>query len=300
MKKGILKAAFITRKIIDENNIEVLIGCGALVGPLGVFSTILKKSKLIYWSHSSFKATTSNKFRVISEHFTAPFADIVVSLTKVDEENYKQKTLARKVTQIYNPIDKQLENINTKYNVNSKKIISVGRLTKQKNFEMLVDVAKIVLEKHKDYSWHIFGIGEDEGKIENKIKKYNLGERLILMGRSENLYDLYKDYSMMVMTSRYEGFPMTLLEGMACKLPLISFDIQTGPNEIIKEGINGFLIKPFEIEDMGKKICVLIEDKEKMEAFSIYNSNFIHEFNLRSIMAKWISLIEEVTTESIN
>lgn len=295
MKKGILKAALKTRKIIDQYDIDVVICCGQLVGPLGVLSTIFKKTKLLYWSHSSFKATTSNKFRVFNEHFSAVFSNLVISLTKVDELNYKKETLARKVVQIYNPIDKQLENINTTYNAKSKKIISVGRLTHQKNFESLVDVAKIVLEKHTDYSWHIFGSGEDKEKIESKIKKYNLEERLCLMGQCNNLYDIYNEYSMMVMTSLYEGFPMTLLEGMAFKLPLVSFDIPTGPNEIIREDINGFLIKPFEIEDMANKISVLIVDANKRQTFSRNNSNFIDEFNISSITAKWISLLEKVT-----
>jgi len=83
MKKGIVKAALKSRKIINKHDIDLVISCGHLVGPLGVLSTIFKKTKLIYWSHSSFKATTSNKFRVFNEHFTAPFSNILISLTKV-------------------------------------------------------------------------------------------------------------------------------------------------------------------------------------------------------------------------
>jgi len=294
MKKGIVKAALKSRKIINKHDIDLVISCGHLVGPLGVLSTIFKKTKLIYWSHSSFKATTSNKFRVFNEHFTAPFSNILISLTKVDEINYKKKTLARRVVQIYNPIDERLEKINTNYNYNSKKIISVGRLTAQKNFVLLVDVAKIVLEKHTDFSWHIFGSGEDEEKIKNKIKKHNLEGRLYLKGQCNNLYDIYNDYSMMVMTSLYEGFPMTLLEGIAFKLPLVSFDIPTGPNEIINQGINGYLVEPFDIEDMAKKISILIKDENQRQTFSASNSNYINEFNLKSIATKWTSLLEGI------
>lgn len=294
MKKGIFKATIKNRKIIDENKIDVVIACGALVGPLGVLSTIIKKTKLIYWSHSSFKATTSNKFRIINEHLTALFSNTLISLTKVDEKNYRKETLARKIVQIYNPIDKNLENISSPYNSRSKKIISVGRLTTQKNFGLLVDVAKIVLEKHKDFSWHIFGSGEDKEKIETKIKNLNLEGRLILKGQCNNLYDIYNEYSMMVMTSIYEGFPMTLLEGMAFKLPLVSFDVPTGPNEIIYDGINGFLIKPFDIKDMAVKINILIEDENKKQLFSACNSNYIEQFNMKSITTKWISLLEEL------
>ena len=295
MKKGMVKAVLKSRKIINEHDIDLVISCGHLVGPLGVLSTILNKAKLIYWSHSSFKSTTSNKYRIINEHFTALFSNTLVSLTKVDETNYRKGTLARRVVQIYNPIDKKLETINSKYNSSSKKIISVGRLTAQKNFETLVEVAEIVLNKHKDVIRHIFGSGEDKEKIENKIKKYNLEGRLILMGQCNNLYNIYNDYSMMVMTSLYEGFPMTLLEGMAFNLPLVSFDIPTGPNEIINTGMNGFLIKPFNITEMANKICNLIEDNNKRQTFSSLNSNYISEFNMEPISAKWSTLFEEIT-----
>jgi len=294
MKKGMFKAAFRLRKILGDHNIKVVISCGQMVGPLGVLGTLFKRTKHIYWSHTSFKASTKNKYRVLNEKFTAPFSNALVCLTKSDVKNYEKETLARRVVQIYNPIDPELENIEVQYNSSSKKIISVGRLTFQKNFELLVDVAKLVLDKHKDYTWHIYGSGEMEIAIQEKIDENYLTDRLILMGQANNLYSLYNEYKMMVMTSRYEGFPMTLLEGMACKLPLISFDIQTGPNEIIVDNHNGFLIEPFDIEKMAADIEKLILNKDRCTKFSLKNDELMAEFNIKSINAKWISLLNSI------
>ena len=96
-------------------------------------------------------------------------------------------------------------------NINSKQIVSVGRLTYQKGFDILCDVAKDVLSKNPDYKWIILGDGEDKEKLQSKIKEYNLQDRLILKGKVSNVEDYYENSALYVMTSRFEGLPMTLL-----------------------------------------------------------------------------------------
>ncbi|WP_036153541.1 glycosyltransferase family 4 protein [Maribacter forsetii] len=294
MKKGIITASKKLKNILSTNNIDILISSGAIVGPLGVLGTVFNKTKLIYWSHSSFKGTSKKQFRMFNEHFTALFAKCIVSLTKTDEVNYAKETRAKKVVQIYNPIDSKLENNDKEYSSTSKKIVSVGRLTAQKNFETLIDVAAIVLSEHKDFTWDIYGSGEEEDLLQKKIKTNNLIGKVNLMGQSSNLYELYNEYALMVMTSKYEGFPMSLIEGLASNLPLVSFDIPTGPNEIIHEGTNGFLIEPFDVADMAKKISILINDEDLRISFSKKNPKLINEFNLSTITKKWITLLNKL------
>lgn len=294
MKKGIFIASKKLRKIITDNEIDILISCGAIVGPLGVLATLFKNTKLIYWSHSSFKGTSNKQFRMFNEHFTAYFADCLISLTKTDELNYKKETRAKNIVQIYNPIDKGIQQNNITYNTESKKIISVGRLTAQKNFETLIDVADIVLNKHHDFTWDIYGSGEEEEMLKNKIEEKKLIGRVNLMGQSSNLYKLYEDYAMMVMTSRYEGFPMSLIEGLACKLPLVSFDIPTGPNEIIQNEVNGYLIEAFDVNEMAEKISDLIANTNLRTQFSDNNLPLVNSFNLNFIMDKWIQTLNSI------
>ncbi len=294
MKKGIFKANSKLKKILKSENIDILVSCDSLFGPLGIISTFFTNIKLVYWDHTNFFEETSHDFKLISKKMTARFCDIVVPLTKRDEQNFKKHTKAKRIEQIYNPIDIKLEGLDHPYNTASKKIISVGRLKYQKNFTLLVDVAKIVLDKHPDYTWHIFGSGEEHQKIQDKIEENELVDRLILKGQSNELYTIYKEYSMMVMTSRYEGFPMTLLEGMGIGLPLVSFDIPTGPDEIITDGVNGFLIEAFDVPKMANRIIELINDDAKRNLFSNNNNNFINEFNTSSITKKWVSLFDSL------
>lgn len=294
MKKGIFKAIPKLRNILQKSKIDVLVGCGEGVGVLGSISSLLYKTKFIYWSHSSFKGKTHNKYKLFNEYFATSFAKVVVSLTKADKVNYSTKTLARRVEQIYNPVDEQILSKNRIYNPNSKIIISVGRLGYQKNFLLLVDVAKKVLNIRPEFSWHIYGSGEQELKIKEKIRLNGLEENLILKGHTNNIYDLYNDYSMMVMTSRFEGFPMGLVEGLACKLPLVSFDILTGPNEIIKDGINGYLVEANNIDSMSEKIIELIDNKTDRILFSNATEEIVKTFEIKQITQKWIDLINSI------
>lgn len=291
MKKGILKATFKLRKLISKKEINVLICCGHIVGPLGVLSSILKKTKLYYWSHSSFVGEDFF-YKSFNEKFTAAFSNTVITLTKTDKINYKRKTFAKKVVQIYNPIDQQLLDSNHSYDADTKKILSVGRITKSKNFDTyLLEVAQNVLSKNEDYTWQIYGSGECEEELKKNIKNLGLQGRVLLKGHAANIYDVYNQHSILVMTSSYEGFPMALLEGTGSKLPLVSFDVPTGPNEIITNHINGFLIPPFSILEMSQKLDFLMNSKSERLKFSQNSKEVVKEFYPDVIIAKWNQIL---------
>ncbi|WP_396638162.1 glycosyltransferase [Maribacter sp. R77961] len=294
MKKGIFKATLKLRKIIKSRDLDLVIACSSIIGPMGVLATMFGKTKLIYWDHSSFFENTAHDFILQGKKFTARFSNAVVPLTKHDEKNYEKHTSAKKIAQIYNPIDVRLEGLSHDYNHSSKKIISVGRLTFLKNFELLADVAKIVFEQCPAYTWHIFGGGESEQSIKKRIADNGISDKLILKGHATDLYAIYPDYALMVMTSRSEGFPMTLLEGMANKIPLISFDIISGPNEIIEPGKNGYLIEPLHVEAMASSIIELLNDEDKRKAFAERNMDYVDRFSMNSVVENWKNLIHNL------
>ena len=121
-----------------------------------------------------------------------------------------------------------------------------------------------------------------------------LSEQMHLRGQVNNLYERYRDYSIMVMTSRYEGFPMTLLEGSGNGLPLISFDVPTGPNEIIEDGVNGFLISAFDEEKMSEKIIMVMEDDVLRKKISLNSKELCLRFREEEIVNQWRELLGEV------
>ncbi|MGE7689365.1 glycosyltransferase family 4 protein [Lysinibacillus sp. NPDC097214] len=293
MAKGILRGGILKlRKYFKKNNIDVVIACGALYFPIVVLSCKGLKTKCICWEHSNAQNSKDHSFQSFCRWVGAKNSDLVVTLTKHDKQNYIDKYHIKNVKQIYNPIDEEIFNYAHQYNINSKKLLSVGRLSYPKNFGMLIDIAKEVLVENPDWTWDIYGEGALKDELENKIKEYGLEKRITLKGQVNNLYSLYNEYSLLIMTSRYEGFPMTLLEGIAQGLPLISFDVLTGPNEIIEHCINGYLIKPFDTDQMISSTNYLINNSEKRREMSENSKVKCGDFKLSEIIVQWKQLID--------
>lgn len=283
------------RDILKANKIDLLIACGALYYPLGIVACKGMKTKCICWEHTNPATSSDYKFQNLCRRYAARKSDYIVVLTKAAEEYYK-KNLPRckgKITQIYNPIDSNVSR-SVQYDSSSKKIISVGRLAPQKNFERLITIAARILPNYPEWSWDIYGDGELKDSLQRLIDKQQLNRQIVLKGQVSDLYDRYSDYAFMVMTSRYEGFPMSLIEGAANRLPLISFDIPTGPNEIILNGLNGYLVDASSDNDMIKKIRQLIENQALRESMSKEIYRLADTFTIERILKQWTMLYNEL------
>jgi glycosyltransferase involved in cell wall biosynthesis len=174
--------------------------------------------------------------------------------------------------------------------------LSVGVVREIKGFDMLVDIAKIVFKKHPDWSWEIYGdqTSSYTVKIQEKINLYKLNKQLILKGLSQNIDAEYSKSAFIVMTSRMEGLPMVLLEAKAHNLPIVAFDIQTGPSDIVCDNQNGFLIEPYNIEKMAEKINLLIENDELRKQFSDNAVLDSEKFSPERIIEQWTSLLHNL------
>ena len=193
---------------------------------------------------------------------------------------------------IYNNIDDRLLT-DSKYDCESKKIITVGRIDIQKGLEYLLQIAKKVLDSHPDWQWDVYGDGDEPYKsaIIEQSKELGLEGRLNFMGNRDNIYELYSNYSLYVMTSRFEGLPMVLLEAKCKELPIVSFDINSGPSDIVLEEVNGYLVEPFDVDAMVEKINFLIEHPEVRAGFSAHAYDNIDSFRKEAVMENWKSLI---------
>lgn len=221
----------------------------------------------------------------------AKYADKIVVLTKKDMQMNIDKYRTRsKIVQIYNPIE-EIE-LSDEYSLTSKKIVSCGRMQYQKGFDILVDVAEKVLKKHPDWEWHIYGDGMQKEMLENLIKEKGLEKNLKLMGRTNNMNALYKEYAMFVMTSRYEGFAMVNIEAHFAKLPIVSFNCNCGPDEIIQDGVNGYLIDCFDIDKMAEKINYLIENPDLRVEMSNNTSLDKEKLKMENIIKEWEKILE--------
>lgn len=294
MQTAILKHKYlgILKSFVKKNKIDILVACGVQFYPVVTLVAKICGIKSICWEHINPTTKNDFKFQDQCRVLGAYTSDCNVVLTKSALKIYNDRFRFKRNIQIYNPIDPTLLDKNSIYNSNSKKIVSVGRLGYQKNFERLIEIASCIFKDNTEWSWDIYGEGPDREKLETLIKNKNLSGKVKLCGQVNNLYSLYENYAFMVMTSRYEGFPMTLLEGAAKGLPMISFDIPTGPNEIIKNGENGFLCQDNGNGDMIEKIQFLMKREKLRIKMSEKSRKTAEYFSVNKILESWNTLLE--------
>lgn len=308
------------RKFLKQQEIKVLIDIDIVLDVLSLPAAAGRETKVISWEHFNVPYEREFLYRRAILHLTARFSDYIVTLTRQDQENY-EKLLHRKgrITFIYNPIEpkkfsetkkekafqgkerRRIEAIeqNTadqeRAEQKEKALITVGRLIERKGIDMLAKIAPRLLKKHKDWKWYVLGDGELRGLLEETVAKYGLEKQLILTGNVTNVEAYLKKSSIYVMTSRIEGLPMCLLEAAGCDLPCVSFDIPTGPAEIIEQGKNGFLISAFDVEKMEKTLDRLMEEdaalNELTEAAAGYRKTLEAKFSKEAILDQWEELL---------
>lgn len=295
LRKNFIKVLTKFNDFVKNNQIDVL-----LIEAIG-FNTFTypvlrkyKKIKTIAVEHASyFDGGKKLGLAWIGRKIACKHTDCVVVLTKQDLNDYtKNIKKIKRIEQIYNPLDNNIGDYN--YNINSKKIISCGRLVSVKGFDMLIDVAKLVFEKHPEWQWHIYGEGPEREFLEKKVRQYKLEKNLFLMGEVSDIYSIYNNYSLYVLTSRAESFGMVLLEALKFRLPIVSFACKNGPEEIINDGVNGILIPCFDKDLMATTISKLIEDHNYRKSLSDRTQINLNTFNISEITNTWLRLIESI------
>jgi glycosyltransferase involved in cell wall biosynthesis len=220
--------------------------------------------------------------------FTIPKYDAFVVLTEQDKLNWGK--YVKNVCHIYNPIS-----FTTEQNaiLNTKIAISVGRLEPQKNYSCLIEIWNKIHKKLPDWKLNIFGSGSQENMLKEQIKKLNLFGVVNILPPEKNIILRYLESSIYLATSCYEGFPMTLMEAFECGLPIVSFDIISGPREIIQNEENGFLIEFDNKKEFAEKTIILMENQSLRNKFGKNAKQRAKKFYIEDIMQKWRMLLEE-------
>ena len=153
--------------------------------------------------------------------------------------------------------------------------------------DYLTEVAMRVLKQFPDWKWLVVGSGEEQAFLQRFILKNKMEHQLILTGRTQDVNAYLRKAQIYVMTSRIEGLGMSLLEAKSFSLPSVSFDIPTGPNEIIEDGVNGYLVEPFDCEDMAEKLARLMEDDALRADFAAHAQDNAEKFQMQGILRDW-------------
>ena len=215
--------------------------------------------------------------------------DAFVVLTQYDAESWKEIKVANIIPNslpFYTAESSSLD---------KKQIITVGRLSEQKGFDLLVSAWSFIAKKHPDWELHLYGEGELENELKKQILHNQLGQSVIIHKPVKNIKEKYLESSIYVMSSRFEGFGMVLIEAMACGVPCISFDCPHGPSYIIKDGEDGILVENGNVEQLAEAISTLITDTDKRVAMGKAAKQNVLRYSQENIMKQWESLFYKLT-----
>lgn len=174
----------------------------------------------------------------------------------------------------------------------------MGRLHPQKGFDILLNLLPDIFSRWPEYKLVILGAGNYRSELEAQASRLGISDKIIMPGFVENPHLILKNADIFILSSRFEGFPLALIEAMALGLPVISFDCPSGPASIIHDGINGLLVPHYDLQGMAWAINWILENPEKAKELA-HNAKAIQvTCDLDRVMSMWTSLLEKLTDET--
>lgn len=213
--------------------------------------------------------------------------DKFIVLSEEDKEDWG---LVENIQVIYNPMPFFPKKIS---DLESKQILAVGRLCKQKGFDVLIDIWNNIVKEKKDKGYYIsiYGTGPEKEYLENKINNLGLSNKVFIKEPIKNIESVYYNSSIFCFPSRYEGFGMALAEAMSCGIASISFSCPCGPSDIIVNESNGILVDCFDKNKFQEKLLDLIEHPSKRKLLGMKAKESMEEkFAITKIMNEWNNL----------
>ena len=226
----------------------------------------------------------------MEENIIIPKYDQFVVLTKEDKADWAGKVPT--VEYIPNILPFETEE---QAKLENKRAIAVGRLDAQKRFDRLIVLWKDIHAKHPDWRLDIFGQGRNEQKLQALITGMGLNNTILIHKPCQKIKEEYLASSIFVMTSAYEGLPMTLLEATELGLPAVCYDFKCGPKDVIVNGKNGFIVKDGNAKDFVESVCRLIEDETLRKELGNGAKVLSARYSREAIMQKWMDLFNKIT-----
>lgn len=280
------------RDFVKKNKIDSFVVVDSISCVFTVPAFYGLKLNHICWEHFNFNANLGVKSRDLGRRLAAGYCDYVVTLTKRDKELWEQglKNIKAKIIPIANPTS--YENTNHTPSLEYKNVLAMGRLTYQKGFDLLIDAWALVCQTNLDWTLRIVGTGEDEEHLKQQAKNLGIYDRISFVPATKSVELYYTTSSFYCLSSRFEGLPMVLLEAQAFSLPIVAFDCDTGPSEIIDNEVNGFLVNNGNINNLSKAIERIIElDNTLYSELSKNAKTTSSRFLINNIINSWKKII---------
>ena len=305
-KRSFLPTLWRLRALWRREVPDVVIGVDTSIMLLVLPAVSGLPSVRVGWEHFNFNTTFNrpkgplNRWR-LGRVLAGRFAHAVVVLTRRDAELWRARLprLRAHLQVIANPLSFSAGARPPSREAGQPKVVlSVGRLTEQKGFDLLLDAWARLEPDFPDWRLHIVGgAGEEESNLRAQATGAGL-QRVAFVGQVTNIHDHYVGAALYCLSSRYEGLPMVLLECLTFGLPVVAFDCETGPREVIEHEANGLLVPPNDAAALASALRRVMSDGALRSAMGERARAAAPQFELDEILPQWLRLLEGLRARS--
>lgn len=290
------------RRVIKRFRPDVVLGMMTTSSVLAVMAATGLPCRVIATEHTHPPSQHLSGMWLRLRRFAYPKAARVVALTRGTANWLNQHVPGSSLAVIPNPVHwplpRALPELSPPPLQGRRRALAVGRLHRDKGFDLLIQAFARLAQSHKDWELVILGEGEERGALEALVQQEGLQERVSLPGRAGNIGDWYGSADLYVLSSRFEGLSNTLLESMASGLASVCFDCDTGPREIVTDGVNGRLVRPNgDVGAMAQALSAVMADEALRLAMAQQAIAIRERFSAQRVLELWQALFDDVGGE---
>jgi GalNAc-alpha-(1->4)-GalNAc-alpha-(1->3)-diNAcBac-PP-undecaprenol alpha-1,4-N-acetyl-D-galactosaminyltransferase len=288
-----LRRIQVLKQAIVASDPDLVISCVNTTNILTLLACRGLKVKTIVSEHVHPTFGQLNKATQLLQNLTYQWADLITvqthaALSFFPIDRYKTFVIPNPVVlPTSEPIQSQLY-------TDDRHLLAIGKLIPQKGFDLAIKAFAQVAQRYPEWTLTILGEGEMRSELEKLCMELDLEDRVFMPGVVRNVDAHLRKADIFILPSRFEGFPMTLCEAMACGVPVIASNCLSGPREIIHDGIDGMLVKPENIGALVTGLNQLMSDPGKRQYFSHHAPKVLDRFGVEPVMTIWHRAIEQV------
>lgn len=252
----------------------------------------------LHLNRDSYRVLDYGKSGIIPRLFTKWWKkELITHLIRLDkfvvltESSVKEWPELDNVVMIPNPLPIPLRSASS---LNTKRVVTIGRYSYEKGYDLLLRAWSIVEKQIPDWHLEIYGMG-NAGSYRMMASDIGLDmERCHIMGCADDVQYIYQNSSVFVLSSRFEGFGLVLLEAMANGVPIVSFACPNGPLELISDGVNGLLASPGDVYSLAEKLVIMIKNSDFRQILAINGLQKSKLYSIDVIANRWKILFDEL------
>lgn len=256
----------------------------------------------LHVNRSNYRNFTSRDSNALKRFFARFWMnDLIKHLRKLDrmvvltEDAKRDWPELSNVKLIPDPIPFEVNQVST---LSSKRVVSIGRYAYEKGNDLLLKAWSKVEKSCKDWTLDIYGMG-NQTPYQELMQKYNIDEtRCHLHGSLTNVKEAYLTSAIFTLSSRFEGFGLVIIEAMACGVPVVAFDCENGPRNIITNNQDGILVKPYDVDDYAESLLRLMRDDQLRTQMGNRAYESSKRYSIEDIALQWKDLFDEVMVDN--